>query len=334
MSDQSVISVKIDDRIRLMSVVLSATDYPMQAQARKKHHPHAHARGCAKMLHDKDMTKHPAVVALQALLDDNVSLKEIYTLIMMCDWPQLTIEQLPKWVPPRWNEHLWDFYKEANLEQYWKDSQSDWDNAVEQLTNVGKNVRFKEFLAQFVGEIEEDFIFMPNICYPANEEIGVRTNNNQLITIVPPPLAWGDSPPWPFDEETMLTHSYRAGLTEYGRLLLETYLKQYADKVAEASQKSMPVDDKFKDLHKTWEDQFTSLFVTGAVAIYLEDYVHKAEAKAYILMEKKARGMTIVPGVVSVLRRYLQERGKKFENLADFLTVFPSQLRVAKRIVL
>jgi hypothetical protein len=41
-----------------------------------------------------------------------------------------------------------------------------------------------------------------------------------------------------------------------------------------------------------------------------------------------------VPGTVSVLRRYLQEKGgAKYSTLVEFLPYFPKQLRVAKRIV-
>ena len=122
-------------------------------------------------------------------------------------------------------------------------------------------------------------------------------------------------------------------LTQYGRLLLTSYLRSNSDKLAEAQKTELPVGDQFAALHPTWEDQFISLFVAAAVAMYLEDYVSDAEAKAYLLMEKRARGMTILPGTVSVLRRYLQELGNKYENLLDFLPIFPKQLRIAKKIV-
>jgi len=45
--------------------------------------------------------------------------------------------------------------------------------------------------------------------------------------------------------------------------------------------------------------------------------------------------MAMLPGTVSVMRRYLQEVGKggKYNNLIEFLPYFPIQLRVAKKIV-
>jgi hypothetical protein len=44
--------------------------------------------------------------------------------------------------------------------------------------------------------------------------------------------------------------------------------------------------------------------------------------------------MTILPGTISVLHRYLRERDAgRYDTLLDFLPVFPKQLRVAKRLV-
>lgn len=155
---------------------------------------------------------------------------------------------------------------------------------------------------------------------------------HDLICVAPPRLAWGDSPPWPFDEDP--AHIYRGALTEYGRLLLLAYLRTNTGRVAEAAKTPMPVGEQFQNLHPTWEDQFITLFVAAAVAIYLEDHVNKAEASAYVLMARKAQGMTILPGTVSVLRRYLSEKASgRYESLLDFLPIFPKQLRIAKKIV-
>lgn len=328
----SDVIVKIDDRIRLLSAALAATNFPEKAQQKKRHQPHAHARATAKYMVDHGYNAHPAVKSLQEMLDKDVPLEALYTLVMLCDWPQLKIAALPPWVPKNWNKQLRDFYEKAKLAEYWSNDNHAWEHAETQSKRVFAKVRFQEFLSPFVGNFGEELLFMPNLCYPADEEIGIRVGK-QLIAITPPPLAWGDSPPWPFDEETMFQHSYRATLTEFGRLLLLAYLRQHPKEVEEASQKELPVSDQFKELHPTWEDQFISLFIAAAVAMYLEDYMGISEAKSYILMEKKVRGMTILPGTVSVMRRYLSEVGNRYNNLIEFLPIFPAQLRVAKRIV-
>ena len=73
----------------------------------------------------------------------------------------------------------------------------------------------------------------------------------------------------------------------------------------------------------------------ATVAIYLEDHVDEKEYRSYLLMEKKVRGMAILPGTVSVLRRFLQEKesSSKYSRLVEFLPIFPRQLRVAQKIV-
>lgn len=333
MSTQSSdVTIKIDDRIRLMSAALAATNFPEKAQEHKRHQPHAHARATSKYMVDNGYNAHPAIRSLQEMLDKNTPIEALYTLAMLCDFPGMKIKAMPPWVPAKWNEQLWDFYQTAKLETYWKNESHVWQQAQAQTLKVFERVRFQEFLSPFVGKFKEELVFMPNLCYPADNEIGIRVKK-QLWAITPPPLAWGDSPPWPYDEESMYNHSYRAALTEFGRLLLLTYLRKFPKECEEAAQKELPISEQFKELHPTWEDQFIALFIAAAVAMYLEDYVSLTEAKAYILMEKKVRNMTILPGTVSVLRRYLGEVGNRYANLIEFLPIFPAQLRVAKRIV-
>jgi hypothetical protein len=326
------VSITLDNRIRLMAAALAATNFPETSQQRRRYHAHAYARATTKYMSDNGYKNHPAIQTLQTLLNQNAPLEALFTLIMLCRFPTFEIEHPPRWMPAGFNEQLRDFYETCKMGEYWANNAIPWENAEAQAKKVFAKVHFRTFLRPFLEEVHEDFLFMPNICYPADDEIGIRVGN-QLIAIVPPPQAWGDSPPWGYDEESMLNHSYRAALTQYGRLLMTAYLRANAEKVAEATKKELAVTDQFKARHPEWEDQFISLFTAAAVAMYLEDHVSSAEARSYLLMEKKARGMTFLPGTVSVLRRYLQERGNKYETLADFLSVFPAQLRVAKKIV-
>jgi len=334
MSSPTPVKILLDDRLRLMSTALAATDFPEKAQERKRHHAHAHARAAIKHLQDRDMGKHPAIVALQDMLNQGTPIEALFALAMFLKWPGLDAPVLPDWVPDGWNKQLWDFYEKSEAGVFWKAADKSWEAAKSESERVFTDkVHFKELLELFVGEIKEEFVFVPNLLWPANREIGIRVEN-QLISIVPPPLAWGESPPWPFDEETRLAeHTYPMALAQYARLLMMNYLRTHSDELAEATEKDLPINDELKVQYPTWEDQFLALFQSGVVAIYLEDYINPTEAKGFMLMEKRVRKMTELPGTVSVLRRFLQQKGKKFETLTDFLTVFPSQLRVAKKIV-
>jgi hypothetical protein len=325
------ISVRLDDRIRLMSAALAATGWPVQAQQRRPHGTHAHARATVRFL--AGQRGHPAVQALQGLLDQGAPLEAMFTYALCLSWPGLEppagVE--PAWVPPRWSAQLSAFHEQAGLAEWWQSEDAPWQQALTQAQRVLAQAAFKPFLLRFIDAIPESLVFIPSISYPTDQDIGVRLAD-QLVCIAPPRLAWGDSPPWPFDEDP--TYVYRAVLGQYGRMLLLGYLRAHSDRLAAAAAVPLPVSDQFRAMYPSWEEQFVALFVAAAVAIYLEQYVSQKEADAYVLMAHKAQGMTILPGTISVLHRYLREReAGRYDTLLDFLPVFPKQLRVAKRLV-
>ncbi len=325
----SDVTVKLDDRARLMSAMLAATSYPDLAQTRRHHGTHAHARATRKYMNT--FKAHPAVQALEHLIDQRAPLEALFTLALVLKMPDFTLTHPPRWMPTDWNHALRDLYERAELAAFWREEADEWDKALQDAERAFTNVQFKPFLSDFIGDFPERFFFVPNISYPTDHEMGLRMGSD-LICVVHPRLAWGESPPWPFDEDP--AHVYRRALQQFGRLLMMNYLRVHADKIAEISQTQLPVGEQFQSMYPTWQEQFTNLFVAGAVALYLEDHVSKTEADAYVLMERKVRGITILPGMISVLRRYLNEKAAgRYTALIDFLPVFPRQLKVANRIV-
>ncbi len=314
MTQTSDILIQLDDRVRAVSAVLAATEYPAQAQARKPHGTHAHARATRRQL--SEFSSHPAARAVQALLDNGAPLESIFALA-------LTGEDAA------FEAALSDFYAAASLPAWWA-AEEGWNKSLQDVAKVFSGVQLQPFLQPYVGEIDQRLVFIPNICYPTNQELGLRVGGD-LVLVVPPRLAWGDSPPWPYDEDP--AHVYRAALAGYGRLLMTDYLNAHPEAAADAAQKPLPVSEAFKALHPTWEDQFITLFVGGLVAIYLQDYVSPAEANAYVLMERKLNSLEVLPGVISIFRRYLGERQTgHYSGIVDLLPHFAKQLKVANRL--
>lgn len=323
------VTVRLDNRIRLMSAVLAATDWPQKSQERQPHGTHAHSRATRKRL--EPFKHHPAAQGLQGLIDQGAPLEAIFTFALHLTWPNLDIADAPRWVPPGWNEWLRDFYRATELEKWWKEEEMAWQNSVRESQHMFKGVAFKPFFKPFIGDISEALIFIPNISFPTDQEIGVRLPG-ELICIAPPRLAWGDSPPWPFDEDP--AHIYRSALSQYGRMLIMHFIRTHAEIIAPITETPLPVSDQFKSRYPTWQEQFTNLFVAAICALYLEGHVSKAEANAYVLMERKTQGMAALPGMISVMRRYLKEyESGRYSGLIDFMPVFPKQLRVANKIV-
>ena len=318
------VQVRIDNRVRLVSAVLSATNFPSTEQFP----PHQHARHTMKRV--LEFSHHPAVAGAQVLLDQGAPLEALFTYALKLTWPDLEAVQSPRWVPPKWNEHLRGFYEATELAELWNESDESWEKARSESQAVLDKVDFYNFLMPFVGQVVEQLVFMPNISYPISRAIGVRVGG-EILTLCPPREAWGDSPPWPFSSDP--AHIYSTALAEYARLLMLSYLRQHAADVAPVAHKPLPVSDAFRAKYPNWGDQFTELFVSGIVALFLEQAISKQEAKSYVLLQRKVKGLHIVPGVVSVLRRYMRDyNSDKYESFIKYLPNFPGHLRVAKTI--
>ncbi len=320
--------VQLDDRVRLMSALLAATSWPDFEQERKPHGTHAHARATRRLVQAHD--KHPAVLILQALLDRGLPLEDMFGFVLGLDWPGLQGDHNPTWAPPTWARHLLSFYEKVRLEDWWTQEGDAWSRSVTEAARTLQDAPLSTFLRPFVGEVPDALVFVPNLCYPTDMEIGVAAGNS-LYCITPPRVAWGDNPPWPFDEDP--AHVLSAALIQYGRLLMGRYLQAHPDALAAAAAHKLPVSPELAAQHPDWEAQFLTLFGAGSVAIYLEDHVSPQEAQAYVLLEKKARGLAELPGVVSVLRRYLSGHAEgNYAEFADYLPYFGKHLRVARTI--
>ncbi len=326
----SDIVIRIEDSLRLVSTVLSLTQWNELIQRQRPHGTHAHIRSTARAL--GDFRHHPAVLSMQGLLDEGAPLEAMFGLVVHLPWPSLELATPPKWMPAGWNGQLADFYEQASVADWWMQDQSAWELAQRQAERVLGEVNFKPFLGQFFGEINESFVFYPNISLPSDRDLGIRQmSRNEIITMIPPRLAWGDSAPWPFDEDVAYVH--RSALAQLVRLLLLAKLRDNPEVSKEASKISLPVSDTFRARYPTWAQQFVVIFTIAAVEIYLEQLDPK-ESKAYLQDQVRNHQMKWLPNTVDVLKRYMkeQERGK-FESILDYLPIFPRQLKVAQRIL-
>jgi hypothetical protein len=326
--DKRHVVIRIDDRVRLMSAVLAATNYPDKSQERKKHGTHLHARGTRRLVAEHN--HHPAVHAMQYLLDQDIPLASMYSYVLRLMWPGLTADEMPRWVPPRWNEHLKHFYELTNLSKWWADEAAQWEPPMRHLREIFSKVDLYNFLEPFFGPVVETLVFMPNISYPSDQNIGLRIGG-ELIAIIPPPIAWGDSPPWPYKDDEAL--AYRAALTEYINILMGAFMSQHADLIKTLAERPLPMEDKFVAAHPTWQDQFIALFRAAVIALFLEDSVSSLEAKSFMQYMQKVEHLTAMPGIITIFRRYLDEyKAGRYPSFADYLPSFQKHLRVVKTI--
>lgn len=324
------VTVKLDDRVRLISAVLALTSFPDTVQAKRPHGTHIHARMTRKNL--AEHSQHPAVLDLEMLLAKGAPLEAIYTLALLVrlDEGKLTTKA-PAWLPPDWAAHLVDFYQTSGVIAWWQNDADSWMRATEEATQMFGAVQFKPFLSKFLGDFPERLTFIPNISYPTERELALKFGG-EYICIVPPRIAWGESPPWPFNEDP--AHIYRALLASTGHMMMLNFLREHESEISLEGKKPLPLTDQFMSMNPTWAEQFTYLFVASAVAMFLEDHYNRKEADAFILMERRVTGLEVLPAAITVYRRYLREVEEgNYKNILDAIPTFSRQLRVAHRMI-
>lgn len=325
------VKVRIDDRVRLIGALLAMTSYPNDIQKIRPHGTHIHARNTRRTL--GDMSDDPAVQQTQQMLDAKTPLETLFTLALNLHPETMeSVRPMPGWVPADWAANLKNFYKKAHLSLWFSKEHGIWEKAQHEAERAFSKVMFKPILAEFFDAVPANFVFIPHLLYPSEREVTILLDN-ELICIAPPPLAWGDNPPWPYDDPSMLYYTLRNALGGFGKLLLDRAIDANPSAIEEAAAQALPVNEQFRNAFPAWRDQFRELFANALTALYLEDYVNEREYRAFVLIEQRMRGMNILPGTVSVMRRFMQERGSKFQSINDWVRVFPKQLRVAKRLV-
>jgi len=326
----SVITVRIDDRIRLLSTLLALTTWPEQEQAFKPHGVHAQAKAIRTALAAAE--EHPAVQIMQEVLESDHNLSTIFSYSACLSLPGFRARSadIPAWAPEDWPVQLRDFAHAYRVRDVWEKGKTAWKEAEEQARQALEGQDPLPLLAQFFGQQDLEVVFQPNLIYPTSEAIGFRWGE-ALICICPPHVAWGTNPPWPYDDDPAAT--YREAFSVYARILLREFLDQHPEEADLAMHTHLPVPNTFLARYPDWFDQFAVLVVSALTAIALKQAFDEQEAASFTVMAHKAHGFKMLPAVVDVLEHYLLERqAGKYSDFASYMPAFFKTLRVAAKL--
>lgn len=324
------ITIQVDNRIRLLSTILAATTWPVEEQARHPHGVHAHAK--ATRVHVVKAEDHAAVQTMQELKERGLSLDDIFSYATCLNWPGLRARgtDLPDWAPKEWSAQIRDFMHSHRIRELWEQDEQTWEDAEAQAGRALAKGEPRELLERFFGPLELELAFQPNLCFPTNETLGFHAEK-KIVCVCPPRVAWGNNPPWPYDDDPAATYAEAIGT--YAKVILKEYLEQHPKETEQAKSGQLPVPNTFRARYPEWFDQFAVIFVSGVTAIFLEEAFGKAESGAYIVMAHKAHGFKILPTAIDVLQRYLVGQAEgKYGEFADYMPTFSKTLRVAERV--
>ncbi len=268
--------VQVDDRARLVTAVLAASDWPAIEQTQLPHATHAQAKLTRQFV--EPFRGHPAVAGINQAWLNGVELDEMFSAALRCRWPDFTpVEPLPRVLQiDSWVASLADFAAASNIAAaFWPEHEAAWHTAVTELRAIFQDNRLLRFLGQMRGRpIEQAIVIMPNLVYPALSPV-LASARNSLALLLPPPKAVGESPPWPYSEGA-------GWVTAVTCRQLAAYL--LADKLAELNREQR------------------ELLIHAVTALCLEQTLDEFEGRAYLLRASKEQNLPELPALVEKLR--------------------------------
>ena len=278
----SDVSIAIDNRVRLVAAVLAASRWPDHEQTLTPHAVHTHAKMTRQYV--SDFATHPATQAINTMLEnDQLDLADLFGAALRCSWPMLEAsETLPAaYTNGDFLEQLADFYTDSAVAAFfWSDHNAVWQEAAQDLEKIFQNNGLPDYLSKLIGNnLTQNIVVVPNLAYPALHPI-VASTAETLFLILPPPRAWGESPPWPYHEDLgwVIAQSCYA--------LTETLLA---------------------DVLESMDENQQALLHHAAVTLCLEETVNEQESLSYLVRSKKQHNLPDLPMTVEKMRAYLED---------------------------
>ncbi len=280
----SELMVVIDERARLATAVLAASDWPDKEQGQAPHAVHPHSKQLRQFV--RPFAAHPAVAQLNAGLDTGRPLTDFFTAALRCAWPDFApTESLPEGLAG-WTAVLLDFAAQTKLADFWAAHSQPWEEARAGLETIFAQSQIMIFLGKLLGQsAPKDVAVMPTVAYPMLNPVLAETADT-LFFILPPAKAWGESPPWPHGEDPGWA------IAQTGWHLAGHFLQNTLAELDEAGR---------------------ALLRHAAVTLCLEADFDEAEAMAYLVRSKKEHNLPRLPLGVEQLRDYLAGNGRSLE---------------------
>ncbi|MFQ5436388.1 MAG: hypothetical protein ACE5FD_16105, partial [Anaerolineae bacterium] len=147
----SKLKVVVDDRARLVTAVLAASDWPQYEQDQAPHAVHVHSKQLRQFVHTYHA--HPAVVGVNVGLAQGTAVSDFFTAALRCDWPTLEpTEPLPHSLRDGlWLKALRDFAAETAVAGFWDEHAAQWQQAQDGLARIFDQSDIITFLGRLVG---------------------------------------------------------------------------------------------------------------------------------------------------------------------------------------
>jgi hypothetical protein len=303
----STLTVLTDPRLRNLSALLAATDWPDLEQRPLPRGVHPHATMLRKQV--SPFRTHAAARYLQAALETGGSLPKLFARVLN-DEAEI-------------NGHLRAFAGAAALGAFWSEYESAWAQAVSEVQAHVLPINFDSFLNDLFDSPPTDLIIHPNIAYPTTQSLGVLVDN-KAYSIMPPRKAVGESKPWPFADDG----DYVARLAVHDFVQAQLFdLLNRQPKLIPVGENNDLLPEAFRTEFETWPKQVVELFAYAAQIIFL-NRLEDGAGDSFAVFERRTRKLAILPGIVDEVTNYIAGKGlaQRYASLEVYLPYFTDQV--------
>ncbi len=272
----SDLRVGLSPALRSWTASLALTGWPAREQAEKPHAVHGQARLLRKFFAGRAADAHPLIGRIDGRLAAGEPLARIGR--------DLLDEE----------SALAAIARDTGLDDFWRAQAAVWQAAVIELEAIFAGAPLPAFLEKMSGRPPAPVHLMPNYLYPALRPL-VLPPDTALWVLVPPPPAWGESPPWPFAEgrEWLLSQTCRA--------LLDAHLETAGSRLAPRPR---------------------TLLVEAATTLFLEQALGAPDGLSYLFQTSRQQDLPELPDLVGRLRQAL-DGGQPAAAIAQLFSTNP-----------
>ncbi|MCC7358766.1 MAG: hypothetical protein IT317_04785 [Anaerolineales bacterium] len=180
----TVIAVRPFAQARQAGLLLAAGGWPAAEQARKPYKPHRAAEAARRAL--SGLRSHPAVLSAQAVALGPGGAAALFA-VGQGAWSHTATAEVA------------DFMQQPEVAALEPAAAADWQAAETELAAVLARADLGAFLAELFGPPLPVLCAYPHLLYPGRERVVSGLPGGLLLTLPPPP-AWGASPPWRYTD--------------------------------------------------------------------------------------------------------------------------------------
>ncbi len=272
------VTTRTDDRLRLLGAALAASDWPAFEQSQKAYKAHRVADAAHRAL--SAQAAHPAVQAIRQQAGQGEGLAALARQAWLEAWPGELAAQLA------------DFAAGARLADFYADHAADFAQAEADAREVLARADLTRFLTDLLGPLNAPLVFVPNLLFPGRTPMAV-SGPAEVVVTAPPPLAWGTSHPWRYNERPDEALAIMA--EAFGQHLLAAALPAALQPQAE-------------------------VLGLAAAVLFLREAEGPEAGDQLMVMQKRTRGLKHLPAVTANLEARLAERraGQHPAGVADY----------------